>query len=123
MKELKIRDTIKVTDIGQIVLWHADYYSKKYGWNKEFEAYVAIPLSEFVLRKDAREKIWIIEDESKVKGSIALTRFSGTVTQLRWFFIDEELRGMGNGKKLMEESIRIATSNGCCLKRRRCSEC
>jgi GNAT superfamily N-acetyltransferase len=112
MNKILIRDFIKVTDIGQIILWHSEYYSKKYGWNEEFEAYVAKALSEFVIRKDNKEKIWIIENESKVKGSVTLTKVTVTIAQLRWFFVDEELRGMGYGKKLMEQLLSFAKSSG-----------
>ena len=108
MNELTIRDKIKVTDIGQIVLFHAEYYSKKYGWNEDFEAYVAKPLAEFVLRNDKSEKIWTVEKEGFVKGAIALTRVTNKVAQLRWFYLVPELRGQGIGKKLMEHLVSFA---------------
>ena len=108
MKEIIIRDKIKVTDIGQIVLFHAESYSQKYGWNEEFEAYVAKPLAEFVLRKDKSEKIWVVEKDQEVKGAIALTKVTDKVAQLRWFSVVPELRRRGIGKKLMEHLVSFA---------------
>jgi hypothetical protein len=58
-------------DLSAITAFHMNYYGKLYGWNQEFEAYVAKPLAEFVLRKDPREGLWVLEDGKKICGAIA----------------------------------------------------
>ncbi|WP_307872075.1 GNAT family N-acetyltransferase [Priestia megaterium] len=42
------------------------------------------------------------EVDRKIAGSIAITKSSDKVAQLRWFVLDEKHQGMGLGKKLME---------------------
>jgi GNAT superfamily N-acetyltransferase len=88
-----------------------NYYGKLYGWNQEFEAYVAKPLAEFVLRKDPREGLWVLEDGKKICGAIALINHQGRA-QLRWYYVDPVYQGMGYGKMLMNAFLEHAKKWG-----------
>jgi GNAT superfamily N-acetyltransferase len=105
---MQIRDYIKVTDLSQICHFHATYYYECFGWDEEFEAYVADALSEFVLRKNSREKIWIADTDGQVKGAIALVMADDETAQLRWYYVVLEMRGQGLGKELMARLIQFA---------------
>ena len=44
----------------------------------------------------------------ELKGCIALTRVSDEEAQLRWFYVDESLRGLGHGQNLINRLIKFA---------------
>lgn len=103
-----IRNALKIGDIGRITYLHGVLYAKEHGYDYTFEAYVAEPLGQFAKRSNARERIWIVEDNGEVLGSIALCEISAKEAQLRWFLISPELRGKGVGKKLLNSLINFA---------------
>ena len=105
MDEIVIRHIIKPGDIGSIIKLHGEYYNRNYGLNASFEPYVAIPLAECVQRNLPNERVWIVEKEKEVKGSIAITKYDAATAQLRWYLLDESIQGKGIGGKLMKEAI------------------
>ena len=112
MNPISIRTTVKPGDLSQITLYHAIYYSRLLGWNEEFEAYVAKPLAEFILAKNPGERIWIVEQDDRVKGCVALVKVSDDIAQLRWMFIEESIRHRGLGGRLMNLFLEFALSAG-----------
>jgi DNA-binding MarR family transcriptional regulator/GNAT superfamily N-acetyltransferase len=101
--EKRIR-TFKAGDVGYVAYLHGCLYEGTYGFGKMFEYYVLKGLTEFLLNPMGGE-LWIAEVDSKIVGSIAITRFNDTMAQLRWFIIDENYQGRGIGKKLMEVAL------------------
>jgi len=106
--DLIIRNELKVGDLGSIIYLHGILYAKEYGYDYTFEAYVAEPLGEFAKRANIRERIWIVEQNGKVLGSISLCEVSTNEAQLRWFLVSPELRGRGIGKRLLEALVNFA---------------
>jgi hypothetical protein len=51
LPSIALRHDLKPGDPGQIVYLHGTIYAREYGFNPTFEAYVAGPLSEFVLTR------------------------------------------------------------------------
>jgi GNAT superfamily N-acetyltransferase len=96
---------MKPGDLGAIVKLHGEFYYENYGFDATFEPYVAQPMSEFVLKGSERECLWIVEDEGMVRGSIAIVEHEGDVAQLRWFILDDQTRGKGYGRALLESAI------------------
>jgi len=108
-----IRDVMEPGDRGEIVRLHGVLYNKEYGLDNTFEAYVAGPLSEFVLDPDkVRQRIWVVECDGRVSGCIAIVRGAEGVAQLRWFILTPEMRGKGMGKRLMEEAVNFSRAAG-----------
>jgi GNAT superfamily N-acetyltransferase len=105
MDEIIIRHIIKPGDIGSIIKLHGEYYYKNYELNASFEPYVAIPLAECIQRNLNNERIWVVEKDKEVKGSIAITKYNTTTAQLRWYLLDEAVQGKGIGGKLIKEAI------------------
>ena len=91
---------------------HGVLYANEYGWDHTFEAYVAGPLADFAKSHTARERIWIVEKDATVAGSIGIVAASTEQAQLRWFLLHPDLRGRGIGRTLMEEAIRFSKANG-----------
>ena len=95
-------------DIGYITYRHAIFYSKAYGFDTTFDAYVASGLSQFVMQYDPRkEHLWVAEDETTPVGSIAIVKKEEAEAQLRWFLVELQARGRGLGKKLLYEAIKF----------------
>ena len=103
--DVTIRCRLRPGDIGYVTYLHGALYAAEYGWDHTFEAYVAGPLAEFSKSRNERERIWIVEKDGVIGGSIAIIEASGDEAQLRWFLLHPSLRGQGLGKFLMDEAI------------------
>lgn len=105
---IHIRNELLIGDIEKIVRYHDEYYADHYGFNHDFGKYVEGPLMEFFTRNSRDERIWLLDDQTGLKGCIALTRVSDEEAQLRWFYVDESLRGLGHGQNLINRLIKFA---------------
>jgi len=95
------------------VTWlHGVLYAQECGWDHTFEAYVAGPLAEFAKSHTDRERIWMVEKDGIVAGSIAIVQASIEQAQLRWFLLHPDLRGQRIGHKLMEEALSFSKAHG-----------
>jgi len=104
----KIRHYLKPGDIGYLTYIHGIYYAKEYGYDQTFEAYVAEGLAKFVQFYNSNsDKIWIMEEENQIIGSIAIVGHSKLEAQLRWFFVHPNYQGLGLGKYLLNETIQF----------------
>ena len=94
-------------DVGYVAYLHGNLYDKTYKFGQKFEYYVMKGLTEFMIDTDGGE-LWIAEVNGEIAGSIAITKFSDTVAQLKWFVLNENYQGMGIGKKLMETALNFS---------------
>jgi N-acetylglutamate synthase and related acetyltransferases len=107
-----IRHEFKPGDIGYLTYLHGTLYAKDCGWDESFETYVAVPLSDFAQLQTEREKIWLVEKDATIAGSIAIVQASTEVAQLRWFLLHPDLRGRGIGRYLIDEAIQFCREQG-----------
>ena len=112
-------------DIGWVVSRHGALYAAEFGFDLRFEALVARLVADFIDRFDARrEACWIAERTGEPAGTplggvfLVQARDEKTqapiegVAQLRMLLIEPSARGLGLGKRLVDECTRFARQAG-----------
>ena len=104
---------LKPGDIGWITHRQEVLYHTEYGWNEEFEALIAGIMSRFVLNYDAAmERCWVAERDGEIVGSVFVVKKSRTVARLRLLYVEPSARGLGIGRRLVDECVRFARAKG-----------
>jgi len=102
----RIRHYLKPGDIGYLIYLHGVLYARECGYDQTFEAYVANGLAEFVQSFNPYEdRIWVVEIDDQIVGSIAIGGASRLEAQLRWFLVHPDHRRLGLGRQLMKEAL------------------
>ncbi len=93
--------------IGDVASLHARYYAQASGFGVYFERKVATELAEFAEELPARGKnLWLYVDGGRTLASIVIDGDLATrKAHLRWFIVDESLRGMGVGRALLARAM------------------
>jgi len=100
-------------DMGWVAARHGALYSEEYGLNHKMEAYVAEVVAKFLREFDpAREHCWIAEQDGTPIGSVFLVKESDSVAKLRLLIVEPKARGLGVGRRLVEECVRFARRAG-----------
>jgi DNA-binding MarR family transcriptional regulator/GNAT superfamily N-acetyltransferase len=100
-------------DMGWIVHRQAILYADEYGWDGTYEALAAEIVAQFIKNYDPRrERAWVAEKDGERVGAVFVARGSDQVVRLRLLHVEQQARGLGIGKRLVEECIRFARQAG-----------
>ena len=100
-------------DMGWVIERHGALYAKECGWDAEFEALVSEIAAAFLRGYNpAKERCWIAEVEGERVGCVFVVERAETVAQLRMLLVEPVARGMGLGKRLVDECLAFARGAG-----------
>jgi DNA-binding MarR family transcriptional regulator/GNAT superfamily N-acetyltransferase len=100
-------------DIGMIVHRHGVIYATEFGYDERFEALVAKVVAGFIENlKPKREQCWVAERDGRFLGSVMVVEKKKSIAQLRLLLVEPEARGMGIGRRLVDEVIRFSRRAG-----------
>jgi DNA-binding MarR family transcriptional regulator/N-acetylglutamate synthase-like GNAT family acetyltransferase len=100
-------------DLGWIVQRQAILYVREYGWDDTYEALAADIVAQFIKSYDPkRERCWIAEKDSARIGAVLVAKGSEEIAKLRLLHVEPQARGLGIGKRLVQECINFARFAG-----------
>ena len=100
-------------DMGWIVHRQAILYAEEYGWDGTYEALAAEIVAQFIKNYDSKcERCWIAEKDGERVGAVFVAKASDETAKLRLLHVEPEARGLGIGKRLVDECVRFARQAG-----------
>lgn len=105
---------LAIGDAGWLIQRHAELYAADQNFDISFEALVAEILAEYIRARDPmHERAWIAVCGETRLGSVFCTRGAEPkLARLRMLLLEPEARGLGLGKRLLDECIGFARSAG-----------
>ncbi len=101
--------------IGRCAEMHARFYTRMAGFGRPFEAGVAAGLAEFSARLDKPGNcLWLAIQAGVVVGTIAIDGedMGPGIAHLRWFIVDDGIRGGGIGRRMLSDAIGFCDRQG-----------
>jgi GNAT superfamily N-acetyltransferase len=100
-------------DMSWIVHRQAILYAEEYGWDGTYEGLAAEIVAQFIKNYDPkRERVWVAEKDGEKVGAVFVAKGSDQIARLRLLHVERQARGLGIGKRLVEECIRFARQAG-----------
>jgi DNA-binding MarR family transcriptional regulator/GNAT superfamily N-acetyltransferase len=107
--DITFRRDLQPGDAGFLLHMHGSLYAKEAGYNMEYETQVCKTFYEFLEAYNAsKDQVFLAMHGTQIIGSIAVLGHSRYATQLRWFLVHPDYRGLGIGQQLLQEAINAA---------------
>lgn len=102
LNDIQIRTDLQVGDLPFVIQSHSELYQREYNYGKTFDYYVIKGVADFFeVYTPEKSRVWVCEHKGKRIGFLSLME-RGAAAQLHFFFMNENYRGIGLGRKLME---------------------
>ena len=112
-RRVPLRHDLRPGDLGRVTALHGVLYAEEHGFAHRFEAYVAETLGEFGrTARSAVDRLWIAELDGRLVGSIGIVVRDGGAAQLRWVLVHPDGRGLGLGRRLLDEAPAFCRAAG-----------
>jgi len=112
LNDISIRNELRPGDLGYVAYLHGELYTRECGYGLNFEGYVLESMGEFAHQYNpVKDRIWVCGHNHKIIGFLAAVN-RGDQAQLRYFIFQPEYRGIGLGKKLMDEFMAYLKEQG-----------
>lgn len=100
-------------DLGWVLHRHGSVYAEEFGWNADFEAWVARIIADYVNQPDpGRQAGWIAGVDGVPAGAVFCVPEDDTTARLRMLLVERWARGLGIGSRLVDEVLRFARRTG-----------
>jgi peptidyl-dipeptidase Dcp len=111
--DIQIRTELRPGDLGFIAYLHGLLYAEELGYGLSFEAYVLGGLQEFAKQYDSKkDRVWVCLHKEKIIGFLVAFH-RNDIVQFRYFIFLPEYRGIGLGKRLMDEFMGYMKESRC----------
>jgi ribosomal protein S18 acetylase RimI-like enzyme len=109
-----VRRTVRPEDPAAIGELHRRVYGPEYGLNDTFVDAVRAGAERAVAAgwPATGGGAWLVEVGGVVRGSLGLTDAGDGLGHVRWFALEPELRGLGLGRRLLDELLELARASG-----------
>jgi DNA-binding MarR family transcriptional regulator/GNAT superfamily N-acetyltransferase len=101
--------------IGDIASLHGRFYAANWGFGAYFEKKVATELAQFAGSLPAQGKaLWLAVERDRVLASLAIDGHGSgeqDTAHLRWFIVDDSLRGTGIGRRMMASAMQFCDAH------------
>jgi DNA-binding MarR family transcriptional regulator/GNAT superfamily N-acetyltransferase len=101
--------------IGRCAEMHARYYTRTAGFGALFESRVAAEMAQFIGRiEHPGNAVWAALMGEEIVGTIAIDGedLGHERAHLRWFIVEDGVRGEGVGKRLLAEAVTFCDRQG-----------
>jgi GNAT superfamily N-acetyltransferase len=110
MSEIQISAGYRPSLIGRITQMHMAFYAPFAGFGQRFESVVAGGLASFCDRlHQPNNQIWLAIQDQQIVGSVAIDGedLGNNSAHLRWFIMDDRVRGQGIGRQLLFQALQF----------------
>ena len=98
--DLTIRHDLRCGDLGRLIALHGEAYESLGAYGLRFEAFVAQTIADFMLRDDAKGRIWLAERGGQLVGCTAIVLRDNNSTN----------GTLCNGEKIAEKALTFGDS-------------
>lgn len=106
----------RIGELGWLIHRQGLLYHLEQGWNGEFEALIARLYSDYeAAPANPPKSLWVAEQGGEIAGSVYIipaAEDAASTAQLRMLYVEPAFRGMGIGKRLVEEAVRFSRASG-----------
>lgn len=109
INDITFRRDLQPGDAGYLMHLHGSLYAKEAGYNLEFETFICKTFYEFLeAYNSSKDQVFMAMHGNQIIGSIAVLGHSRYATQMRWFLVHPDYRGLGIGQRLLNEALASA---------------